>query len=172
MNESCHTFERKVECRRHNRRCKRVYGWVMSHFWISHDTLVCESYHALPVRDVVMSHLWMSNITFVKESYHTWLWIKKHVWMSYTIRVNESVLVYEDIWLFRKCDITHSQMWHENVISFANVILLCERQRHATRMNESCITCEWVILHLRTSQSLSMSHGTRVNESCCMYSFI
>ena len=143
-----------------------MYGWVMSHTWMSHVTHMNESCHTY---GWVTSHIWMSHVIHIDESWHTsWVWVMAHIlrcvpWLNMSCLIN-------------MCDMTHSYVWRQHdsrCVPWLN-ISCCILLSHVTRgwvmshiwmssvahMNGSCHTYEWVMSHIW------MSHVTHQNESC------
>jgi len=189
MNESCHTYE-----------------WVMSHIWMSHVTHMNESCHEW-IRHVgthlnicavlselkcewVMSYIWMSHVTNMNESCHVWT---KHtpLHLHYPLRPTHCNNTLQQHTATTHCNNTlqqHTATTHCNNTLQQHTSALSTWTAyisHATHMNESCHTYEWVMSHIwmshvtyewgmpaRTStpalssQSSSTSHVTHMNESC------
>jgi len=85
------------------------------------------------------------------------------------------------LWLISMCNMTHSHVWHDSFTCVAWRTRMCAwsmshmRIRHATRVNETCHTCEWVTLRIEISHSdtsanvhahMRIRHATHVNETC------
>ena len=73
------------------------YGWVLSHIWMCHVTLMDESCHTYQwvMSHIWMSHIWMSHVKYMDESCHTYKGVTSHVWMRHVAHMHTSCHTYE-----------------------------------------------------------------------------
>jgi len=146
-----------------------------SHSWLRQtaEKLRNESCHTY---ERVMSLMWMSHVTHVDALIDTYYhtaersdrgemseWVMAHLWMSHVSHVNES------------CHARACVNWH----FLSDSRGMSEWMSHGTRMDGSCLRCEWVMSHTFMSQltvmvtQLKMKTAEEwVNESWHTYEWV
>jgi len=154
-----HTTHMIASCHTLNASC-HTYEWVMSHIWMSHVTHTNESCHTC---EWAMSHIWMSHATHVDDSFIYVAWLIHMCDMAHSHMWHDSFICVT--WLIHICGMTHSYVWHGSFICVTWLIHICSMtphiqcvmphiwKRHATHVDESCHTYEWVMSQPRNSPS-------------------
>jgi len=130
-----------------------------------------------------MCETWIVQVwlTHVRTHSHTHVWFMCVIWL---IRMNSNYTLYRCsyswhdsfvcvVWHMYKRDMTHWWVWHGSVTCVTRRIHMCEIRHardiwmsHVVQINESCLTCEWVM------SRIWMSHVTPMNESCQEYEWV
>jgi len=148
MDESCH-----------------MYGWVMSHIWMSHVTHMDASCHTY---GCVMSHIWMSHGVNVNKSCHTYECVISHIWIRHVAYMDESIThmstacrVYE--WV-------NSQIW----IQYTHIRLMRDATHESSRLPGVAATAPTHRVVNRNEQcreyGCAISHDSKTEHiagSCC-----
>jgi len=137
-----------------------TYEWVMSHLcvcrvlrrvriWMRMQMRMCHTH------EWVMPHIWMSHVTHMNKSCRTHEWVMSHTWMSHVTHMNESRHTHE--WVmshsnaYTQCGISHKNSTYEWFVCHICAGHVLRRVHiwiwHATYLNESCHTHEWVMSH-------------------------
>ena len=140
---------------------KSMYGWVMSHTWVSHVSHMDESWHKYEWVMSVMGHIWMIHVSHMNESCHPYKWDRSHICMSHVSHMDESWHKYKDhIWMtveFKVCDsyvcaMTHPYVRHDS--SMCETWLI-----HMWDMTHTYI-CETWLIHTRDMTHPYVRHDT------------
>jgi len=165
------------------------YAHVMSHIWMSHVTHMKESFHKY---EWVVSHIWMSHVTHMNESCRTYEWVVSHMneaghtyeWVMPHVNtpgkrwLKHGVMVH--IWMRPACNTSTFLATQSHVTCiFAKFniyrecwlkhgVMLHIWMRHATPVNESCHTYEWVVPHkwMRHACNTSPLLATQSHVTC------
>jgi len=118
------------------------------HGYVGHDVCACVTCVAWRVRTISMC-----NVT------HSHVWHVSFTCVAWRMRMCACTLALVSLWLISMRNVTHSHVWHVSFTRVAWRMRMCDidhahmRVRHATHVNESCHTCEWVMLHMEISHS-------------------
>ena len=127
--------------------------WDMTHSYVWHDSFICAIW-LLHICDMTHSYMGHDSITCVTWLIHTW--DMAHAYVTWLLHICVT-------WLIHMRNMTQSHVRHDSFIRETWLM-----HNHVWSMNESCLTCDWVMSHIYMSHVTHIwtSHGHIRHGSC------